>query len=75
MVKMKKKVRGGGGDISESIIGRGSRLLSAYQIFTKYSTHHSLSVYIGFKSLAVILVEILHFQIAMSISKFSKGNN
>ena len=51
-------------------MGRDSRLLSAYQIFTKYSTHHSLSVYIGFKSLAVILVEILHLQIAMSISKF-----
>ena len=75
---MKKKSGGGGaggGGISASIIGRGSRLLSAYQIFTKYSTHHSLSVYIGFKSLAVILVEILHLQIAMSISKFSKGNN
>ena len=70
---MKKKKAGG--DISESTIGRGSRLLSAYQIFTKYSIYHSLSVYIGFKSLAVILVEILHLQIAISISKFSKGNN
>ena len=52
----------GPGDSSESIIGKGSRLLSAYQIFTKYYTHYSLSVNIGFKSLAVILVEISHLQ-------------
>ena len=30
-----------------------------FQIFTKYSTHHSLS---GFKALAFILFEILHLQ-------------
>ena len=32
------------------------------KIFTKYSTHHSLSAYTGFKSLAFILFEILHLQ-------------
>ena len=32
------------------------------QIFTKYSTHHSLSAYTGFKSLAIILFDILHSQ-------------
>ena len=31
-------------------------------MFTKYSTHHSLSANTGFKSLAFILFEILHFQ-------------
>ena len=31
-------------------------------IFTKYSTHHSLSANTGFKSLAFILFEILHLQ-------------
>ena len=33
-----------------------------FLIFTKYSTHHSLSAYTGFKSLAFILFEILHLQ-------------
>ena len=32
------------------------------KIFTKYSTHHSLSANTGFKSLAFILFEILHLQ-------------
>ena len=32
------------------------------KIFTKYSTHHSLSANKGFKSLAFILFEILHLQ-------------
>ena len=32
------------------------------KMFTKYSTHHSLSAYTGFKSLAFILFEILHLQ-------------
>ena len=62
-----------GGDISESIIGRGSRVLSAYQIFTKYSTHHSLSVSIVFKSSAVILFEILHLQNCNVNFKIFKG--
>ena len=33
-----------------------------FLIFTKYSTHHSLSANTGFKSLAFILFEILHLQ-------------
>ena len=33
-----------------------------FKIFTKYSTHHSLSANTGFKSLAFILFEILHLQ-------------
>ena len=46
------------------------------KIFTKYSTHHSLSANTGFKSLAFILFEILHLQNCdVQISKFSKGNN
>ena len=72
IVRMKKKVWGGD-DISESIIGRSSRLLSAYQIFTKYSTHHSLSVNVGFKSSAVILFEILHLQNCHVNFKIFKG--
>ena len=32
------------------------------KIFTKYSTHHSLSANTGFKSLALILFKILHLQ-------------
>ena len=32
------------------------------KIFTKYSTHHSLSANTGFTSLAFILFEILHLQ-------------
>ena len=32
------------------------------KIFTKYSTHHSLSANTGFKFLAFILFEILHLQ-------------
>ena len=32
------------------------------KIFTKYSTHHSLSANTSFKSLALILFEILHLQ-------------
>ena len=32
------------------------------QFFTKYSTHHSLSADIGFKSLSIILFQILHLQ-------------
>ena len=47
--KMKKCGAGGGGAIFE-------------KNFTKYSTHHSLSANIGFKSLAFILFEILHLQ-------------
>ena len=31
-------------------------------MFTKYSTHHSLSANTGFKSLAFILFEILHLR-------------
>ena len=42
-----------------------------FQIFTKYSTHHSLSADTDFKFLAFILFEILH----LHISKFLKGNN
>ena len=33
-----------------------------FLIFTKYSTHHSLSANTGFKSLAFILFAILHLQ-------------
>ena len=33
-----------------------------FLIFTKYSTHHSLSANTGFKSLDFILFEILHLQ-------------
>ena len=44
-----------------------------FQIFTKYSTHHSLSANTGFKSLAVILFEILHLQNCGRISKFQRA--
>ena len=37
-------------------------LMILFKIFTKYSTHHSLSANTGFKSLTFLLFEILHLQ-------------
>ena len=44
--------------------GNNSKSIISFflKMFTKYSTHHSLSANTGFKSLAFILFEILHLQ-------------